>query len=91
MSLCSSPQAADRPGGAPHSGSGEGEPGAEAEGRDQRSQAGGPASEGAARGHRERAEPPEVRRRRARSGTSREMKVIYTEFVGQRDAETLTV
>lgn len=60
-SVCCCSQAADCPGGAPHSRGGEGEPGAEAEGRDQHSQAGGPAAEGAPQGHGERAESPKVR------------------------------
>lgn len=71
VSLCFSPcsQAANRPGGAPYSRSGEGESGAEAEGWDQRSQAGGPTTEGAAWGHSEWTESPKVRWRRARTGT----------------------
>lgn len=42
------PQATDRPRGAPYGRGGEGEPGAEAEGRDQCSKAGGPTTERAA-------------------------------------------
>ncbi len=72
-------QAADRPGGAPYSRSGEGEPGAEAEGWDQYSQTGSPTTEGAAWGHREWTESPKVRWRRARTGTCEVINMIYTQ------------
>ncbi len=62
-------QATDRSGGASLSGGGEGKPGAEDEGRDQRCQTRSTETEGAPRGNCERAEPTEIRRGGAGAGT----------------------
>lgn len=75
LCVCCS-QAADCPGGAPYSGSGEGEPGAEAEGWDQHSQAGGTTTAGATWGHREWTESPKVCWRRAGTGTCKVIHMI---------------